>query len=151
MHLASRAQAPQDPETTERDDFERLKALYARVCAPHRIKGLYNTESGLDMEFEGPAGTYLFDALSSGQMMLLLLLLQFARKRIHRSIVLIDELELHLHPLWQTRLHESLGALGVDNQILFTTHSTHVRDLIQGEFFHCTGDRGEKAVTKEEA
>lgn len=150
LHLASRAQAPQGPETTEREDFERLRTLYARVCAPHRIKGLYNTESGLDMEFEGPQGTYLFDGLSSGQMMILLLLLQFARKRIHSSIVLIDELELHLHPLWQTRLYQSLGALGFDNQVFFTTHSTHVRDLIGTDFFHCTGELGDKALEKVE-
>jgi hypothetical protein len=151
LELASRAQAPQDPEATEHDDFERLRELYAAVCAPHRIKGLYNTESGLDMEFEGPQGIYLFDGLSSGQMMLLLLLLQFARKRIHNSIVLIDEIELHLHPLWQMRLHVFLSDLGINNQVFFTTHSTHLRDMIRGEFFHCTGELGDETVKKHEA
>lgn len=151
LHLASRAQAPQDPEATEREDFERLQALYAHVCKPHKIKGLYNTETGLDLELEGPQGVYLFDGLSSGQLMILLLLLQFARKRIHSSIVLVDELELHLHPLWQTRLYQSLGDLGLDNQVFFTTHSTHLRDLIGGDFFHCTGELGDNAVVKEEA
>lgn len=151
LNLAARAQASQDPEATEREDFERLCQLYARVCRPHRIKGLYNTESGLDMEFEGPQGVYLFDGLSSGQLMLLLLLLQFARHRIHQSIVLIDELELHLHPLWQSRLYQSLGELGVDNQIFFTTHSTYLRDIIRGAFFHCTGELGDEPVKKEEA
>jgi predicted ATPase len=150
IDLATRAQAPQGSQATDHDDFERLRELYARVCRPHRINGLFNTKSGLDMEFEGPDGTYLFDGLSSGQMMLLLLLLQFARNRIHNSIVLIDELELHLHPLWQTRLHQSLGELGTGNQIFFTTHSTHLRDLIRGTFFHCTGELGD-AVHKEEA
>jgi AAA ATPase domain/AAA domain, putative AbiEii toxin, Type IV TA system len=151
LHLASRAQAPQGPETTEHEDYERLRELYARVCAPHTIKGLYNTESGLDMEFEGPQGTYLFDGLSSGQLMILLLLLRFARGRIHNSIVLIDELELHLHPLWQTRLYQGLRDLGVENQYFFTAHSTHLRDLIRGDFFHCTGELGDEAVKKEEA
>lgn len=151
LTLAARAQAPQDPEATEREDFERLCQLYARVCRPHRIKGLYNTESGLDMEFEGPQGVYLFDGLSSGQLMLLLLLLQFARHRIHQSIVLIDELELHLHPLWQSRLYQSLGELGIGNQIFFTTHSTYLRDIIRGTFFHCTGELGDEPVKKEEA
>lgn len=151
LHLASRAQAPQGPEATEREDFERLRALYAQVCKPHRIKGLYNTETGLDLELEGPRGAYLFDGLSSGQLMILLLLLQFARKRIHSSIVLIDELELHLHPLWQTRLYQGLGDLGTDNQVFFTTHSTHLRDLIGGDFLHCTGELGDAAVVKEEA
>ncbi len=151
LHLASRAQAPQGPETTESEDYARLRELYARVCSPHQIKGLYNTESGLDMEFDGPQGTYLFQGLSSGQLMILLLLLRFARARIHNSIVLIDELELHLHPLWQTRLYQRLQDLGVENQYLFTAHSTHLRDLIRGDFFHCTGELGEGAIKKEGA
>lgn len=151
IDIAARAQATQDPAATERDDFERLCDLYAVVCSPHKIRGLYNTESGLDMEFEGPNGIYLYDGLSSGQIMLLSLLLQFAKSRIHSSIVMIDELELHLHPLWQTRLYQSLGYLGFDNQILFTTHSTHLRDLIRGNFVHCTGELGDEAVKKDEA
>lgn len=150
LHLASRAQAPQDPEATEKEDFERLRELYARVCKPHRIKGLYNTETGLDLELEGPQGVYLFDGLSSGQLMILLLLMRFVRNRIHNSIVLIDELELHLHPLWQTRLYQSLDVLGLDNQVFFTTHSTHIRDMLGGDFFHCTGELGDRALVKEE-
>jgi energy-coupling factor transporter ATP-binding protein EcfA2 len=150
LDLAARAQAKQGPETTEKEDFERFRDLYARVCDPHKIKGLYNTEAGLDMEFEGPQGVYLYDGLSSGQVMLLMLLVQFARNRIHNSIVLIDELELHLHPLWQTRLLANLENLGVNNQVFFTTHSTHLRDLIHDDYFHCTGELGEGSVKKVE-
>ncbi|MGC8643453.1 MAG: hypothetical protein ACP5XB_26650 [Isosphaeraceae bacterium] len=51
-----RAQVTQDPEATEREEFERLKKLYERVCHPHRMAGLYNTEHGLDMEFTGERG-----------------------------------------------------------------------------------------------
>ncbi len=62
--------------------------------------------------------------------MILLLLLNFATKHIHSSIVMIDELELHLHPLWQDRLYQSLDKLGLENQIIFTTHSSHLRNSI---------------------
>ena len=68
------------------------------------------------------------------------MLLQFATRRIHRSIVLIDELELHLHPLWQDRLYSSLSHLGDDNQYIFTTHSTHLRDTLREQFYHSTGE-----------
>ncbi len=91
------------------------------------------------MEFTGDRGRYYYDGLSSGQQMILLMLLQFATKRIHRSIVLIDELELHLHPLWQDRLYASLSKLGDENQCAFTTHSTHLRDTIR-EKCHSTGE-----------
>ena len=145
--LAMRAQVNQDPEATEKEDFERLKTLYERVCHPHRIEGLYNTEHGLDMEFTGDRGRYYYDGLSSGQQMILLMLLQFATKRIHRSIVLIDELELHLHPLWQDRLYTSLSKLGDDNQCVFTTHSTHLRDTIR-EKCHSTGELSSLTTTR---
>ena len=148
LNLAVRAQAAQSPEATEREDFNRFCELYARVCKPHRINRVYNAESGLDIEFEGPNGIYFFEGLSTGQIMLLSLLLQFVTNRIHSSIVLIDELELHLHPLWQTRLYQSLGELGFDNQVLFTTHSTHLRDLIRGNFVHCTGELGDEPAAK---
>jgi len=138
--LAMRAQVAQDPEATEKEDFARLKTLYERVCHPHTIGELFNTEHGLDMEFRGDCGRYYYDGLSSGQQMILLMLLQFATRRIHRSIVLIDELELHLHPLWQDRLYSSLASLGDDNQHIFTTHSTHLRDTIEEQFYYSTGE-----------
>jgi hypothetical protein len=139
--LAVRAQVAQDPEATEKADFARLKALYETVCHPHAMGELYNTEHGLDMEFSGDGGRYYYDGLSSGQQMILLMLLQFATRRIHRSIVLIDGLELHLHPLWQDRLYASLASLGEDNQYIFTTHSTHLRDTIREQFYYATGFR----------
>ncbi len=145
--LAMRAQVAQEPEATEREDFARLKQLYERVCHPHTIGELYNTEHGLDMEFRSDRGRYYYDGLSSGQQMILLMLLQFATRRIHRSIVLIDELELHLHPLWQDRLYTSLTRLGEDNQYIFTTHSTHLRDTIGDQSYHATGEITEPAAT----
>jgi recombinational DNA repair ATPase RecF len=145
--LAMRAQVAQDPEATEREDFARLKQLYEHVCRPHTIGELHNTEHGLDMEFRSDRGRYYYDGLSSGQQMILLMLLQFATRRIHRSIVLIDELELHLHPLWQDRLYTALPRLGEDNQYIFTTHSTHLRDTIGDQFYHATGEITEPAVT----
>lgn len=144
--LAIRAQVAQEPGATEKEDFARLKQLYEHVCRPHTIGELFNTEHGLDIEFRGDRGRYYYDGLSGGQQMILLMLLQFATRRIHRSIVLIDELELHLHPLWQDRLYTALPRLGEDNQYFFTTHSTHLRDTIAEQFCHMTGDLSEPAV-----
>ena len=99
------------------------------------------------MEFRSDRGRYDYDGLSSGQQMILLMLLAFATQRIHRSIVLIDELELHLHPLWQDRLYTALSRLGEDNQYFFTTHSTHLRDTIAEKSYYATGALSEPAVT----
>jgi hypothetical protein len=145
--LAMRAQVAQDPKATEREDFARLKQIYEHVCHPHTIGELYNTEHGLDMEFRSDQGRYYYDGLSGGQQVILQMLLQFATRRIHRSIVLIDELDLHLHPLWQDRLYGALPGLGEDNQYIFTTHSTHLRDTIGEQFYHATGEITDHAVT----
>ena len=56
--LAMRAQVAQEPGATEKEDFARLKQLYERVCHPHTIGELYNTEHGLDMEFRSDRGRY---------------------------------------------------------------------------------------------
>ncbi len=146
--LAMRAQVAQDPEATEKEYYRRVCELYEHVCRPHKIVGLYNTDHGLDMEFSGERGVYYYDGLSSGQQMVLLLLLQFATRRIHRSIVLIDELELHLHPHWQDRLYYALSDLGDDNQFIFTTHSTHLRDTIRDEVYHSTGELDDSVATR---
>ena len=146
--LAMRASVAQDPNATEQEDFAQLKKLYEHVCQPHTMGELFNTEDGLDIEFHGPQGPYSYDGLSSGQQMILLMLLQFATRRIHRSIVLIDELELHLHPLWQDRLYLALPRLGDDNQYFFTTHSTHIRDTLSDGFCYMTGKLAEPAVMR---
>jgi hypothetical protein len=145
ISLAAKAQAQQDPETTDREDYQRLCDLYARICQPHRIVGLVNTAHGLDLEFADEQDSrYRYDGLSSGQEMILMMLLQFATGHIHRSIVLIDELELHTHPLWQDRLYYALGELGLDNQFILTTHSTHLRDGIQSDLVYHTGELEER-------
>ena len=43
------------------------------------------------------------------------------------SIVLIDEVELHLYPIWQERLIETLREEPLNNQYIFTTHSPFVK------------------------
>lgn len=42
------------------------------------------------------------------------------------GIVLIDELELHLHPVWQSRILQSLRNIFPSAQFIITTHSPHI-------------------------
>ena len=46
---------------------------------------------------------------------------------LNRSIILIDEPEVHLHPLWLRRFYLSLPKFGDDNQFVLTTHSPELR------------------------
>ena len=49
--------------------------------------------------------------------------LDFANLNIHNSVILVDELELHLHPPLQQTLIRTVTDLGTNNQFIVTTHS----------------------------
>lgn len=69
---------------------------------------------------------YEISELSAGERAIFPMLVDFANLGINKSVVLIDEIELHLHPPLQQALLRSLPKLGIDNQFIITTHSDHV-------------------------
>ncbi len=68
--------------------------------------------------------------MSSGEQGVFPLLYYFVLLDISRSVVLIDELELHLHPPAQQALFSALPKLGVDCQFFITTHSEFLTGII---------------------
>jgi predicted ATP-dependent endonuclease of OLD family len=71
--------------------------------------------------------------MSSGEQAVFPLIYEFVRLDIQRSIVLIDELELHLHPPEQQRLLAALPKIGPDCQFIITTHSEFLSSAIPNE------------------
>jgi hypothetical protein len=71
--------------------------------------------------------------MSSGEQAVFPLAYEFVRLDIQRSVVLIDELELHLHPPEQQRLLGALPRIGPDCQFLITTHSEFLSSAIPNE------------------
>ncbi|RLV58253.1 ATPase [Parashewanella curva] len=88
-----------------------------------------------------------FSILSDGQRSLLALVADMAQKAATLNshlgedvlkktpgIILIDELDLHLHPLWQRRIIEDLRNTFPEVQFVFTTHSPFlIQSLRSGE------------------
>lgn len=68
--------------------------------------------------------------MSSGEQTIFNLLYQFVSLEIARSIILIDELELHLHPPQQQAIYAYLRKLSPDSQFIFTTHSPYLEDIL---------------------
>lgn len=100
--------------------------------APKRAEG----SSGVnDTYFLLQSGSNVYDLaeMSSGEQAIFPLIYEFVRLDISNSIVLIDELELHLHAAEQQRLLNALPSLGMNNQFIITTHSQHVADAIPNE------------------
>ena len=71
--------------------------------------------------------------MSSGEQAVFPLAYEFVHLDIQRSVVLIDELELHLHPPEQQRLLRALPKIGPDCQFLITTHSEFLSLAIPNE------------------
>lgn len=132
---------------SSRDLYGDLQGKYQTVFKPRRLVGV---ESRGIPGSEGPAQDFWFmlddthryydlDEMSSGERAVFPVLFDFVKWDINRSIVLLDEIELHLHPPLQQFLVESLPRLGHDNQFIITTHSEEVLNVIPESVIHRIG------------
>ena len=77
-------------------------------------------------------GRHPLTALSHGERALLQLYLRTAAHMSRNAIILIDEVEMHLHTAWMNRMFQTLKKLVVDIpslSILFTTHSRELAEV----------------------
>ena len=92
----------------------------------------------------GPQEDLTLDQLSGGYRIILALAADLARRMAqgnpHRddplaceAIVLIDEIELHLHPAWQQRVLDDLRRTFPNTQFLVSTHSPQVLTSVRPE------------------
>jgi predicted ATPase len=126
------------------EEFRLIQETYARICAPRRIVGAVRDELGeFDIRFNDGENDYTYEGLSSGEKNVLLLLIRFLAERMHQSIVMIDELELNQHSLWQRALVHMVPRMGEGNQIIATTHSPYLRGAIAPQAVIELGDLGE--------
>ncbi|MFT4757710.1 MAG: putative ATP-binding protein involved in virulence, partial [Vicingaceae bacterium] len=61
------------------------------------------------------------------------------------GIVLIDEIELHLHPRWQQKVLGDIRALFPELQLVVTTHSPQVLTTVNGESIRVVSNCSTKA------
>ena len=97
------------------------------------LKGVRFREITKDLRilFDGPAGPVEFDDLSSGEKSVILIFVDILLRKLDGAAVLIDEVELHLHPQWQ---HEILGAVRSilpTCQLIVTTQSPIVAESVK--------------------
>ncbi len=128
------------PETAEGDHITLLEQHFNRVFPGTKFVGvqerLNTTEPGpKDVYFllERDGKVYDIAEMSSGEQAVFPLIFEFTRQNIAKSVVLIDELELHLHPPQQQALLAALRKLGPDCQFIISTHSRHLEGVIPDE------------------
>ena len=108
-----------------------VKRLYKTVCDPKEYLGFrYRDDRPLGTPvFDDQGYEYPLSHAASGEHVILEYIIELSRfGPLNRSIVLIDEPEVHLHPLWLRRLYLSLPDFGADNQFILTTHSPELRE-----------------------
>ncbi len=133
----------------ERDYIASLETRFAELFAGTTFRGLelrenVETTNAHDFFFLLERNGHVYDLaeMSSGEQAVFPLVYEFVRLNIAKSIVLIDELELHLHPPEQQALLASLSRIGPDCQYLITTHSKYLTGIIpQEHLFRMEGGR----------
>lgn len=123
--------------------WSKIQRLFNQVCYPAQLIGL---ESGPDTDtliLKKNNIEYDLLQMSSGEHQILRVLVGLVSETAVNSIVLIDEVELHLHPAWQRKLVQALREDKSNNQYIFTTHSPFVRQLFSQDEIIDLGDLGE--------
>ncbi|GAB3638594.1 hypothetical protein GCM10027422_41840 [Hymenobacter arcticus] len=128
-----------DPLTTQ--NFNLIKAALLKIMEEGEVTDLEvaPVQSGggsprQGVRFKTPYGWVRLRDMSLGYQTLVVWLTDFADKLFVRypdsknpleepAIVLIDEIDLHLHPSWQRKLLKSLSEIFVNTQFIATAHS----------------------------
>lgn len=127
-------------KTSGRDFIPELETQLARVFPDTRFRGpqpadTSGAESAPKFFFLLERAGRVFDIaeMSSGEQAIFPLVCDFVRLNVRKSVVLIDELELHLHPPEQQALLAALPKMGPDCQFILTTHSSFVEGAVPNE------------------
>ena len=130
--------------------FSDLKAVRkALALALDNVSRVFfdNNPPSLKVEFTGTGSTpkvLELEQLSDGYRNLLAVILDFARRlaQAHPTwdnpleapgILLIDEVELHLHPQWQQRIIPNLRNIFPNTQLIIATHNPQVLTTVERE------------------
>ena len=123
--------------------WARIQRLFNTVCYPSKLVGLESNEDIDTLILKKNEVEYDLSQMSSGEHQILRILVGLVSERAKNSIVLIDEVELHLHPAWQARLVQLFREDDSNNQYIFTTHSSYVKQLFYKDEIIDLGDLGE--------
>jgi len=127
LEYVSRADVHWDPESQGESAWSRVRRLFSELASPASIDRMCAFDEGVDLRFRRGWRTCYSSGMSMGERQLLRLIANLVSQHAARSVVLVDELELHLHPAWQRKLlHFFRSGDRPAQQFLVTTHSESV-------------------------
>ncbi|RCJ29262.1 AAA family ATPase [Nostoc minutum NIES-26] len=130
---------------SENDYYLKLENYYKRIFKGRSFAGLEPSTNQGDEPFfvlNDENRTYDIVEMSGGEYSVFPILYEFVRQQIAYSIVLIDELDLNLHPPLAQFFVNQLPKLSPTSQFIFTTHSEAVTEIIgNDEIYRLQGGR----------
>ncbi|AGP37236.1 AAA family ATPase [Sorangium cellulosum] len=131
LELQSRLDQKWDTATQGPSVWSRIKERFSDFASPSIIDDMKAFDEGFDLRFRQGDRCYYTAGLSYGQAQILRFVTNLTAFRATRSVILIDEIELHLHPSWQRKLlHFMRKGGGDDNQFIVTTHSESIANYL---------------------
>lgn len=129
------------------DYLTELEKLYRRIFPNRKFAGVEpipgtDSPSPEDYYFLLTSGnrTYDIEEMSAGEQSIFPIIYEFVRQQIAYSVVLIDEIDLNLHPPAAQCLVNKLPKISQSCQFIFTTHSQAVNDIIgEDETYRLSG------------
>jgi len=127
-HLAEYAAKRADTLPDEWNREKRIQEIFNRVCSPKKYAGVKYRDGIASPVLQDGRHLYPLSNAASGEQVILEYITRLVyRGQIRRSIILIDEPEMHLHPKWIRQLYMALPQIGEQNQFILTTHSDELR------------------------
>jgi predicted ATP-binding protein involved in virulence len=130
----------------ELPDLKQVRKAISTIIAPNaRVFFSQVTSAKLMVEWETETGEKIelsLSQLSSGYRNMLALVMDFARRLAQanpqmenpleaEAVLMIDELDLHLHPTWQQKIIPDLRKVFPNTQIIATTHSPEIVTTVE--------------------
>ena len=135
LQWQERQRSPQSNASV--DYLRQLENLYKKVFPERSFIGReeldsndYPTEQNIFFTLNDGKRTYDLVEMSAGEQAVFPMLYEIVRQQIAFSIVLIDEIDLNLHPPAAQLLVNQLPKIAPTCQFIFTTHSEAVNDAI---------------------
>lgn len=131
FHIALKRQN-REPRPGQFDFYEELRKRFQNIFPSRDFIGttprfdVYEKSKAPDFFLTDGQNEYELSGMSAGERAIFPILMDFTRWNINNSIIIIDEVALHLHPPLQQAFVRALPKLGKNNQFILTSHSNAV-------------------------
>jgi predicted ATPase len=116
-----------DEKQFGKSNWKQVQEIFDKICFPTKLEKMVSGPEFTDIVLKKENGeTYGFNQASSGETQVIRFAVGLVVEAVWNSVVLLDELETHLHPEWQVKFLNFLENDGRNNQYLITTHSPFV-------------------------